>query len=238
MKVLIDIVLLLIIALCIWGGYKKGLIMGVGGVVAILISVYVGTLLAGTYSGEVIPAFRPFISGYVEGQVQEKVIAEMGLEESDYSLNDILAGNEDLQQEYAQNVFEMIGIYSRTSERYAEDTMEYLHTHEGTDVEGAVVEILCQKVTYALAFLLVFVLVLIILTVIGNIPNLTYKIPNMDALNNVGGLVLGIVRGIMLCSVLVWVLKFAGILLGDALEHTLLARLLLRLNFLTPWLGV
>ena len=45
MKVLIDVVLLLSIALCVWGGYKKGLIMGIGGILAILIAVYGGILV-------------------------------------------------------------------------------------------------------------------------------------------------------------------------------------------------
>ena len=56
MNVLIDIVLLLIIALCIWGGYKKGLIMEIGGILAILIAVYGGILLAGTYSSVFLAA--------------------------------------------------------------------------------------------------------------------------------------------------------------------------------------
>ena len=115
--------------------------------------------------------------------------------------------------------------------------MTYMQ-QEQVSARTAVSEVLCQKLIFALFFLLAFILILIILTFIGNIPNLTYKIPNMDALNNIGGLVAGVVRGLLLCSVLVWVLKCLGILLGDALEHTILARLLLGLNFLTPWIGI
>ena len=236
MKVLIDIVLLLIIALCIWGGYKKGLIMGVGGILAILIAVYGGMLVSGAYSNEVVTAFQPFVSGYVESQVQEQARADLGLADDERSLADLFEEDPTLQEKYMKACYEEFGIYSRTADKLTNETMDYMESEE-VSAEDAVCTVLCQKLTYALFFLLAFILILIILTVLGNIPNLTYKIPNMDTLNNVGGLVAGIVRGVLLCSVLVWALKFMGIFLGDALSHTLLARLLLNLNFLTPWIG-
>ena len=236
MKVLIDVVLLLIIALCVWGGYKKGLIMGMGGILAILIAVYGGILVSGAYSNEVVTAFQPFVSGYVESKIQDKAKEDLGLADDDRSLNDLFAEDPSLQQKYMKACYEEFGIYSRTADKLAGETMDYMNDEE-VSAEDAVSVVLCQKLTYALFFLLAFILILIILTVLGNIPNLTYKIPNMDTLNNVGGLVAGVVRGILLCSVLVWALKFMGILLGDALSHTLLAKLLLSLNFLTPWIG-
>ena len=39
MKLIIDIVLLVIIALCTWTGYKRGLVGGVAGILAIIIAI-------------------------------------------------------------------------------------------------------------------------------------------------------------------------------------------------------
>ena len=63
MKAAIDIVLLIIIALCTWGGYKRGLVGGIAGILAIIIALFGGSLLSNTYSGEVIPALEPFVNG-------------------------------------------------------------------------------------------------------------------------------------------------------------------------------
>ena len=55
MKLIIDVVLLVIIALCTWGGFKRGLIGGIASLMAIVIALYGGSLLSSAYSGEVIP---------------------------------------------------------------------------------------------------------------------------------------------------------------------------------------
>ena len=53
MKLIIDVVLLAIIALSTWGGYKRGLVGGIAGVLAIIVAVFGGTLLSSAYAGEV-----------------------------------------------------------------------------------------------------------------------------------------------------------------------------------------
>ena len=61
----------------------------------------------------------------------------------------------------------------------------------------------------------------------------------MDILNDVGGAVVGLLRGIIFCMVLVWALMFLGILIGKTtLDGTILARLLAKLNLLSRILGL
>ena len=58
MKTALSLIFLAILIFCAWTGYKKGFIMGVGSLLAFVISVYGANLLANTYSGEVIDALR------------------------------------------------------------------------------------------------------------------------------------------------------------------------------------
>ena len=82
MRTVIDLVLLAIIIISIWSGYKKGFIMGIAGLVAIIVSLYGASLVSSAFSYEVVPALRPFASGYVESQMQENVLEDMGIGES------------------------------------------------------------------------------------------------------------------------------------------------------------
>ena len=66
MKAIIDILLLIIIALCTWSGYKRGLVGGVASLLAIVIALLGGSIVAAAYSHEVVPAFEPFVDGYVD----------------------------------------------------------------------------------------------------------------------------------------------------------------------------
>ena len=63
MTLILDILLLVIIALCTWGGYKRGLVGGIAGLLAIVIALFGGSLLSATYSGEVISALKPSSPG-------------------------------------------------------------------------------------------------------------------------------------------------------------------------------
>ena len=49
MKAILDIIFIAIILACAWTGYKKRLIMGIGGILAIIISIYGANLLSNTF---------------------------------------------------------------------------------------------------------------------------------------------------------------------------------------------
>ena len=79
MKAIIDILLLIIIALCTWSGYKRGLVGGVASLLAIVIALLGGSIIAAAYSHEVVPAFEPFVDGYVDsGKMRTAVLEKMG----------------------------------------------------------------------------------------------------------------------------------------------------------------
>ncbi|MCR4935180.1 MAG: CvpA family protein, partial [Oscillospiraceae bacterium] len=67
-RLIIDIILLVIVGLCTWGGYRRGLIGGVAGILAIVIALFGGSLLSSAYSHEVVPALQPFVDGFISSQ--------------------------------------------------------------------------------------------------------------------------------------------------------------------------
>ena len=76
MKAVIDIILLIIIALCTWNGYKRGLVGGIAGILAIVVALFGSSLLSSAYSHEVVPALEPFIDGYVDSQANRDAVLE------------------------------------------------------------------------------------------------------------------------------------------------------------------
>ena len=120
----------------------------------------------------------------------------------------------------------------------AAEAIAYAGENE-TDMITSVVQVLCENVCFVGCFLLSFLLIIILLTVIGNLPNLSYKLPHLDILNDIGGALLGIATGLMFCVILVWTLKFTGIVIGkDTLSSASVAKLFLEHNFLTTRLGL
>lgn len=234
MKAVIDIILLIIIAMCTWNGYKRGLIGGITAILAIVIALFGGSLLSSAFAHEVVPALEPFVDGYIDSQnTREEILDNMGYGSSDLSLDDILKQDSSLRYDYAYECFSSVGIYEKHSEVLAQKAVSYADENNA-DMTAAVVAVLCDTATYVAALVVAFLLILIFLIALGNIANLSFRLPNMENLDEVGGAVLGFAKGFLYCILLSWALSFLGLVIGrETMDHTTLGRFFLIFDFLT-----
>lgn len=238
MRWVIDLMLLAVVLLCAWNGYRKGLIMEIGAMACLLVSLYAATLLANTFSYEVVAAVKPFAGGYIEGVVSDEVPERLGYDLNEYSINDIVANDPEKAYEVAEATFLCMGVYQPTAEDLAEDVQAYAEEHS-VDLRSAIIDVTCNTMVYAAAVALCFLLVLIFLTFLGNIPNLVFRLPNMEEVDEIGGAIVGVLRGVLLGMLAVWVLKFMGALIGeDTLDSTILAKLFEKIGIVSFFLGV
>lgn len=240
-KAVIDLVLLGILVVCVWSGYKKGIIMGVGGILCIIVAVYGANLLANSFSYDVVPALKPFANGYTETMMNgsdSAVMKRMGWDGSTYRVEDLVEMYPSRRLEFCSTCYQVLGFDESLSDRMAEKAVTYAR-ESGVGIRAAVGQILCETVSYAACFLVAFLLIVIILTVIGNLPNLSYKLPRLDIVNDIVGALLGVVTGLMFCAILVWALRFLGKLIGnDTLSATRIGGWLLRQGYLTKYIGI
>ena len=234
MKVIIDIVLLIIIALCTWNGYKRGLIGGIAGILAIIVAVLGSSIVAVSYSGEIVPALEPFVDGYVDSQKnRDEILERMGYGSSDLSLDDILKEDSSLRYDYAYECLTSIGLYEGRAEELADDAV-ILAEESDCNMTDAVVSVLCDTITYVMTMVVSFLLILILLVAIANMGNLSFRLPNMENVDEIGGAVTGFLKGFVYCVLLCWLLSFLGIVIGkDTMAHTTLGRFFLIFDFLT-----
>lgn len=235
MSLIINIVLLVIIALCTWGGFKRGLVGGIAGLLAIVIALFGGSLLSATYSGEVIPALKPFVGGIIDTpSTRDKILDRMGYGGSDKSLNDILADDPSLCYDYAYGCMEFVGFSPDRCTELANSASAIKEENPQMSMTEAVVAVLCDTISYVVGLIIAFLMILIILVALANVGNLSFRLPNMESLDEIGGAVLGFIRGFLYCVVLCWVLSFFGIVIGrTTLEDTALARFFLSFDFVT-----
>lgn len=237
MKMVIDILLLAIIAFCTWGGYKRGLVGGIAGILAIVIALFGGGLLSSAYSGEVIPALKPFVSGYIDSQqTRDDILDTLGYGASDKSLSDILAEDRSLRYDYAYECMTTVGFAPERAEELAAKAVAFADAND-ISMTDAAVSVLCDTITYVGGLLIAFLMILILLIAVANVGNLSFRLPNMENLDEIGGAALGFVRGFLYCVLLSWLLSFLGALIGhDTIENTTLARFFLSFDFITKGL--
>ncbi len=236
-RLIIDIVLLVIVALCTWTGYRKGLIGGIAGILAVIIALFGGSLLSNAYSREVVPVLEPFVDGYIDSQnIRDEVLEKLLGYETDLSLEDVLARDSSLRYDYATECMKTLGLYQDRAEELAAKSVDYAD-RSGVSMTDAVVTVLCDSVSFVGGLVVAFLMILILLVAIGNIGNLSFRLPNLELLDEIGGAVLGFVKGFLYCVLLSWVLSFLGIVIGsDTLEFTTLAQFFLQIKFLTSGL--
>ena len=200
-RLIIDIVLLVIVALCTWGGYRRGLIGGVAGILAIVIALFGGSLLSSAYSH--------------------------------LSLEDVLAQDPSLRYDYAYECFRTMGFYNDRAEELGEWAVQ-VSDETGMSMQNAVISTLSDAICYVGGLVISFLLILIVLVAIGNVGNMSFRLPNLELLDEIGGATLGFLKGIFYCVLLCWLLSFFGLLIGkDTLGSTTLARFFLAFRFIT-----
>ena len=98
----------------------------------------------------------------------------------------------------------------------------------------ATVQVMCETMTYVLGLTVAFLMILIILVAVGNLFNLSLRLPSLENLDEIGGTVLGFIKGFLYCVLLCWFLSFLGALLGKTtLYNTTLARFFMAFEFIT-----
>ena len=167
-----------------------------------------------------IDALRPFASGFVEVNVVDKTVRPaMGIDSTNLSVKDYFAQNPGRETEFCTLTYNGMGIYESTSEQMADEAVAYAKENNAELID-AVVEVLCRRISYVGGFILAFVMILILLTVIGNIPNISFQIPNHELLNDIGGAVAGLAgHGVLPHHRLGAAVRRTSRLAGDAFQH-------------------
>ena len=234
MKLVLNIALIVILSLCIWGGFKRGLIGGIAGLLAIILSLIGANYVASEFSGEIVPALNPFIGGFVDSETNtDEILARLGYGGTDLSLNDILEQDTSLRYDYAYECMRSIGFYGDVSEDLAQDAVNY-STRAGVSLANAVIVVMCNTIAYAGCITIAFIMILILITAIMDMINLDFHLPNVDVVDEVAGAAMGFVRGFLYCVLLCWLLGFLGLVIGrDTCERTALVSFFQAFRFIT-----
>ena len=239
MNLALYIVFGVIVLIAIWSGYKHGLILSVAHLAAIVASLYLAALLSGAFSNEIVSGMRPFAEGYLDHQVATEVMPKLGIGgDSNLSVADTLEQQPEAAYEFCTATYRAAGIAEKPAEQMAREAQSYASAQHTTISDG-LVQVFCARLAYVAGTALAFILILVLLLAVGNLPNLTFRLPEHEKLDDVGGAFVGLLNGVAYCTLLCWLLQFAGALIGrDTLSQNIVARILLKINVLTIGVGI
>ena len=191
-QLIVDIVLLLIVLLFAILGARKGMILTLCSLVSILLGFFGGSYLADLLTPPLVKQAAPMLEGFVSVQITTFLTSAEAAVQGEGFLWNILRP---LMEE---------GLTS------AEPVAAELATA------------LAEAIIHPVLFLLGFLLILIVCWFIAHALDLVARLPILHSLNTLGGLILGLVKGVLLIIVLVpLLLRFLeGYLPAELLESS------------------
>lgn len=192
MGILVDVLIIGIIALCIWGGYRKGLI----GVAFKILSFFVALVIA-------LVLYKPVADFVIQNTSIQAMIENAIIENSQRE------DQEQIPEELNQEKISQETITSPIMVEYANKYIE--------NAADKTKEVLAQEFAKSISIMLinvtsgilVFLIANIILIIIKAFSNLVAKLPIIKQFNKLGGILFGIIKGLLIVYVVLAILSLA-----------------------------
>lgn len=247
MSIIIDLILVAIIALCAWKGWKSGIIVSVLGIIFIIVSVVVGNIVAKAYYTDFSGVMHPFVSGMVDSGVNtalgesltDKEIVRAAEDDNTVYiyLNQGAENKKDADKNAAKGAKKIYVVTEDAKEDVwtvcyatmlnlgvAEDSAAKIadevcldSVKVNNEMSNRLGDVACDKLAFAVVFAMGFILAAIVFVVIGNIIDIKFTLPGAELVNDIGGAVLGAVRGILIVLFIGAVFRYLSIVLPDEL---------------------
>jgi uncharacterized membrane protein required for colicin V production len=180
MGIFVDLIIVLIIGLCIFNGYRKGLARCILKLVTSIIALFIAILL-----------FRPFVNFVVNNtiideniQLSLEKVMNNGIEErKDENNNDLVKEDSGIPKPIAEYL-------NSNLKNTAKQKQEEAVVSVARSAAILIVEIAC--------FILIYVIVKIILKILTILIDVVSKLPIIRQFNEVGGFLYGIVEGVVI----------------------------------------
>ncbi|MDR2360621.1 MAG: CvpA family protein [Oscillospiraceae bacterium] len=226
MSLAIDLIIVAIMGLFIWKGWRKGLILGLSGVIALVVAFTGSSFIARNFSDELVPALAPFISGEVDKAIDSA--------QSKFDANP----QGDAASSVSESAVAELGILGSTASKISEEVTKSVN-EVGTRLKEAMEDRITSSLAYAVVLIVSFILILILFAIVANLVNFAFRLPGLSIINGVGGAVLGFVKGLLLCFVIAWAIGFLGIVIpSDILRGTVVLSWLMKTNPISAILGI
>lgn len=226
MNILFDVGVLLILALFVWLGAKRGLVLTLCGLVAVVVALIGASLLSNALAEPVAELVEPMITERIQSTLDESIQSTEFTTESGGVAEDA-------------DSISLVGVVGQLKESklfsgFAESFQRAVSEGTAQVVTSAarsVAHYAAVQIAHGILFVLGFVLILIAWFILSHALDLVAKLPGLHSLNKLGGGAIGFLKGCIILFVLAWLLRVCGWRLPEeTVEKTYLVRFFLNTN--------
>ena len=199
MAYIFDIGIVLLLAFFGWRGAVKGLFLSLCGLAAVFVAFFAAQFISDVFCVPVANIMRPIIASSLQEAAPGSESAAAEEEQPAYTLDDLLAAVRE------NGLFE--GFVDFMEQGAAGDAIE----SGSLSPVDALAGYLSKGMAKALLFGLVFIGVQLAWFLVSHTLDLAFKLPILAQVNMGCGLALGLIKGVLLIIVLVWLGQLTGL---------------------------
>lgn len=218
-SVIIDLVIAAVLALCAVLGWKRGLLRSL----AELAVMVVALILANQAANIAAPVFvdrtlRPATYAAIEQEADELVRDSIpGLSPAQELGRVVEAIPNSFVRKHVQDMIGGMNLPDTLSDTARQTLLRLGYQLADTALNGVVLD-LVRSIMCAVCFAVLTVLLRVVMKVLLK----AVKLPGLKQINEMGGLLLGVGKGLLLVFLGVWVLRMTGVITPEIVEESLL----------------
>lgn len=215
---MIDIVVLAVLVLFTVLGWKRGLVRTLTELVAVVLALVLSAQMARAAAPVVInKALRPATHAAIEQRVAELTAENMPELQPSAELEQVVeAIPNGFIREHAQA---LLGGLESSVEAVLASTPEML-VQAGKDVADTVLDGVVRDLVQSLLCAALFLILSVALRLLGRVLRIAEKLPGIRQLNELGGAVTGLGKGVILVCLVLWVLRQTGVITPEMAEES------------------
>ena len=181
-----------------WRGLFRSLIGFVGAAVALVGAGYLANALMEPVMDRAIPTIEEYVEQKLEEAIQKESAdyenAKAQAEANVYSLEELL---------------ELLGLDEDLRASLQNRIEDRVQSAE-ENLVAAVVNSVAETVIYGILYLLSFVVLMLLVKLVSFLLNGVLKLPVLNTANTVGGMLIGLMEGVLLMFLAIWVMRHFG----------------------------
>lgn len=230
-SVMIDIAIAAVLAVCAALGWRRGLIRSLLGLATVAVAVILSTQIAKAAAPKLIDQYlRPATYAAIEQRAEEisREAEASTLEELRWNLERVLdAIPSGFIRERARETLDDVLPLGET----LGGAMLTPLTELGKDMADAALNSVVRDVIQSILCAVLFAVISFFLRLVSKALRIAEKLPGIRQLNELGGALVGVAKGLVLVCLAVWILRLTGVLTPDMAADSVI------LGFLPGWIS-
>ncbi|MCL1819091.1 MAG: CvpA family protein [Oscillospiraceae bacterium] len=221
MSLIINIAVLAFLAFHTYNGFKKGFFLTTASIVIFFASIIAGATMANNYVEKTSGIFDSILD-WVAEDATESAIAKVN------------SGSRDLTEVQLHNVigeaFESLGFSPTATGYLAEQVRNTVAARSSPLLYETISHYFIRAIAWVALFLAGFALCSLILSLVVNFVGTAFKLPVIRQLDMMGGIPLGLLKGVLTMMVIGFVLRYTGFVVPDEIMDAGLLRFFINNN--------